>query len=164
MHSCHFEIYILKIQIKKYSDRNTITYKRKGFEDAWIDADNFLVMHDLSHYVIEKTMNYENGFWGIIKSGVHPEEFLIKERREKIITSDEAWYAEHMANLVLIELSQGIFDDFNSVLEQTLKTTHPNLPIVQISTAKINSIRKFYKELIDEWTILENGEMMLLEF
>ena len=109
LHSFHFEIYILKIQIKKDSDRNTITYKRKGLEDAWIVADNFLVMHDLSHYVIEKTMNYENAFWGIIKSGIHPAEFLIKERRETITTSDEAWYAEHMANFIFDGAISGYF-------------------------------------------------------
>ena len=154
----------MKIQIKKDSGRNTITYKRKGLEDAWIVADDFLVMHDLSHYVIEKTMNYGNAFWGMIKSGIHPEEFLIKERREKIITSDQAWYAEHMANLILMELSQGIFEDFNSVLQQTLKTTNPNQPLIQISAEKIDIIRKLYRELIDKWKMLENGELMLLEF
>ncbi len=144
----NFEIYILKIHIKKDSARNTITYKRKGLEDAWIVADHFLVMHDLSHYVIEKTMNYENAFWGMIKSGIHPEEFLIKERREKILTSDEAWYDEHMANLFLMELSQGYFEDFNTVLHQTLKTTNPNLPLVQISAEKKILLESYTRSLL----------------
>lgn len=53
----------MKIIIKKKSDnKHTISYIREGFEDYWIEADNFLVIHDLCHFAIESTLQYKHAF------------------------------------------------------------------------------------------------------
>ena len=110
----------MEIEFKKREGRkHIITYKREGIDDFWMEADNFLILHDLSHYAIESTLQYTCAFWGLIKSGVNPTIFENKEERDKILISEEAWYTECLANLFLIELTQGEFENFNAVFKDS---------------------------------------------
>ncbi len=46
-------------------------------------------------------------FWGLVPTGINPDVFENKETRDALQLSNEAWYTEHLANLLLIEITQG---------------------------------------------------------
>lgn len=149
---------------KRQGKKHIISYQREGKDLHWVEADDFLILHDLSHYAIETTLGYKTAFWGMIKDGVDPEQFLIKEVRDRLFVSNEAWYAENMANLVLIEWSQGKFDDFNQVLNQVIHENSSELPSIELDEKQIIDMRETYKNLVDQWDDLPNDGQLFLTF
>ena len=155
----------MEIEFKKREGRkNIITYKREGKDDYWIEADNFLILHDLSHYAIESTLQYTSAFWGLIKAGVNPTIFENKEERDKILISEEAWYTECLANLFLIELTQGEFENFNAVFKDSFVQMYPSIPFIEMSSTTVNQIRTHYNKLVNDWKLLKEGGSLLLTF
>jgi hypothetical protein len=149
---------------KRTGSKNIISYQGPSLPDQWVEADYFLILHDLSHFAIETKLGYQSAFWGLIKSGIHPSVFENKEARDKILISNEAWYAECLANLFVIELTQGAFEDFNEVLHQSLKQMNKNIPELQLTANQINDIRDYYKQLVNQWKALEPDQSMELIF
>ena len=155
----------MKIIIKKKAgNKHTISYIREGFEDYWIEADDFLVLHDLCHYAIETTLQYKNAFWGLIKKGINPGVFENKETRDALALTNETWYAEHLANLLLIEFTQGKFEDINAMLEQSLRQQNSRIPTIQFSNIVVEEIRALLHTLIENWRLVEVGDYLSLDF
>jgi hypothetical protein len=153
------------IQIKKRANsKHIISYVRDGLETYWIEADNFLVLHDLCHFVIETTLGYKSAFWGLVNSGINPSDFEDKEKRDRLNLSNEAWYAEHLANLFLIEYAQGTFENINEVFKQCMLEHNPNVAIIQFSDAEIEAIRTSLHQLIDAWNHVKDGSYLTLDF
>jgi hypothetical protein len=155
----------LKIIIKKKAgNKHTISYIREGFEDYWIEADDFLVLHDLCHYAIESTLQYKNAFWGLIAKGINPSVFENKETRDALDLANEAWYAEHLANLLLIEFTQGKFEDINAMLEQSLRQQNSRIPTIQFSNIVVEEIRALLHTLIENWRSVKEDDNLSLNF
>jgi hypothetical protein len=155
----------VKIQIKKRGNsKHIISYVRDGLEAYWIEADNFLVLHDLCHFAIETTLGYKTAFWGLVNSGINPSDFEDKKKRDRLNLSNEAWYAEHLANLFLIEYSQGAFENINEVFKQCMIEHNPNIAMKQFSDTDIAAIRTSLYHLIDNWNMVEEGNFFSLEF
>ena len=155
----------MKIIIKKKAgNKYTISYIREGFEDYWIEADDFLVLHDLCHYAIETTLQYKNAFWGLIAGGINPSIFENKETRDSLELANEAWYAEHLANLLLIEFTQGEFEDIHAILEQSLRQQNSRIPTIQFSNIVVEEIRALLHTLIENWRVVEVGDYLSLDF
>ena len=155
----------MKIIIKKkVGNKHNISYIREGFEDYWIEADNFLILHDLCHYAIETTLQYKNAFWGLIAGGINPSIFENKETRDSLELTKEAWYAEHLANLLLIEFTQGKFEDINAMLEKSLQQQNPLIPTIQFSNIVIVEIRALLHTLIENWRVVKEGDYLSLDF
>ena len=155
----------MKIQIKnRANSKHIISYVRDGLETYWIEADNFLVLHDLCHFAIETTLGYKTAFWGLVNSGINPSDFEDKEKRDRLNLSNEAWYAEHLANLFLIEYSQGTFENINEVFKQCMLEHNPSIAIIQFSDTEIEAIRTSLHQLINSWNMVEDGNFLTLEF
>jgi hypothetical protein len=155
----------VKIQIKKrVNSKHIVSYLRDGLETYWIEADNFLVLHDLCHFAIETTLEYKTAFWGIVNSGRNPSDFEDKEKRDSLNLSNEAWYAEHLANLFLIEYTQGSFENINEVFKKCMLEHNPNVAIKQFSDTEIEAIRTSLHELIHAWKQVEEGSYLTLDF
>ncbi len=155
----------MKIIIKKKAgNKHTISYIREGFEDYWIEADDFLVLHDLCHYAIETTLQYKNAFWGLIAKGINPSIFENKETRDALELANEAWYAEHLANLLLIEFTQGKFEDINAMLEQSLRQQNSRIPTIQFSNIVVEEIRALLHTLIENWRSVKEDDNLSLNF
>lgn len=158
---------ILKVEIsfkKREGKKNIISYQRAGLPDYWLEADDFLILHDLSHYAIETQLGYQSAFWGLIKSGVNPSIFENKEARDQILISNEAWYAESLANLFVIELTQGAFDNFNLVFQESVNQMNKNIPDFYLSVDQINGIRNYYQQLAEAWKALASEQELILHF
>ncbi len=155
----------MKIQIKKRSNsKHVISYLRDGLETYWIEADNFLVLHDLCHFAIETTLGYKTSFWGLIASGINPNVFENKEKRDALELSNEAWYSEHLTNLLLIEFTQGLYDNINEMLEQSLMQQNPSISVIKISSTELTAIRSLFYKLIDNWNAVKDGNYLSLDF
>ena len=155
----------MKIIIKKKAgNKHTISYIREGFEDYWIEADDFLVLHDLCHYAIESTLQYKNAFWGLIAKGINPSVFENKETRDALDLANEAWYAEHLANLLLIEFTQGKFEDINAMFEQSLLQQNYRISIIQFSSIVVEEIRANLHTLIENWRSVKEDDNLSLNF
>lgn len=155
----------MKIQIKKRANsKHIISYVRDGLETYWIEADNFLVLHDLCHFAIETTLGYKTAFWGLVNSGINPSDFEDKEKRDRLNLSNEAWYTEHLANLFLIEYAQGAFENINEVFKQCMLEHNPSIAIIQFSDAEIEAIRTSLHQLIHTWKQVEEGSYLTLDF
>ena len=155
----------MKIQIKKRSNRkHVISYLRDGLETYWIEADNFLVLHDLCHFAIETTLGYKTAFWGLIASGINPNVFENKEKRDALELSNEAWYAEHLANLFLIEYMQGRFENINEIFKQCMLEHSSNVAMKQFSDTEIKAIRISIDQVIEKWKNIEDDNLLSLEF
>jgi len=127
-------------------------------------ADDFFVMHDLSHFAIEKTLGYTEAFMGMLNRGMDIKEFENRERRLQLTIAPEAVFAENMANLFLMEIAQGNLQDFNQTLVQSFKSMGKELEAPELSNHEIQSIRDYLHKLIDKWKNLEMGKTMLLSY
>src|ERR1700730_15417054 len=128
------------LKIKKSGSKpHVISYIRNDGSETWTHADDFFVLHDLSHFALEKKMQYKTAFMGMLNSGMDIKDFEDREKRKKIIVTREGWYAENMANLFLIELSQGVFEDFNTVSRESFEKLNLGLPAPRLTDEEISS-------------------------
>jgi hypothetical protein len=149
---------------KRVNRKHLIVYKRIGQADYWLEADDFLIFHDLSHYAIERTLKYNNAFWGLIKSGINPSIFENKIERDQLFITDEAWYAECLANLFLIEITQGKFENFHQVFRESFMQMYPEKTTPKITDQEIDAIRSYYAELIQQWKSLKTDQLLTVTF
>lgn len=147
---------------KNIGKPHMICYKRDDGSTTRMPADNFFVRHDLSHYAIEKIMGYTTAFMGMLNKGLDIKDFEDREKRKRMIVSREARNAEQMANLFLMEIAQGDFDDFNDILKQTFGATEHEHEAPVLSSSELGTIRKYLRELYESWDHLPAGETMSL--
>jgi hypothetical protein len=149
---------------KNAGKQHIILYIRNDGSQTWMHSDDFFVMHDLSHYVLEKTLGYTTAFMGMLNDGMDIKDFEDREKRNKIIVSKEAAYAENMANLFLVEILQGNFENFNEISRQAFETSWKNFPPPHLSDEEINAVRAFLKQILKQWKELPAGETTTLTF
>ncbi len=76
--------------------------------------------------------------------------------------SKEAWYSENMANLFLIEISQGESEDFNNLSGEAFKKMEGLYDPPVLTAEEISSIRNFLRTLLQQWKELPSGGKMFL--
>jgi hypothetical protein len=91
-------------------------------------------------------------------------DFENREKRLQMVISKEAWYSENMANLFLIEIAQGQFDDFNSVAKEAFGMMKHHFPAVALTKEELACIRSYLRQLLTDWNKLPSGETMTLTF
>ena len=143
---------------------NVVLYKRDNGSETWMKADDFFVRHDLSHFAVEKKMGYKTAFMGMLNSGIDIQDFENREKRKQLVLTQEACNAENMANLFLIEMAQGNFEDFNQVAASTFPNISHQYSPPTLATAQIEDARMYVRELIMSWNTLAPGETMTLTF
>jgi hypothetical protein len=127
-------------------------------------ADEFLVRHDLSHYSLEKTLGYSTAFMGILNQGGEIKDFEDRIKRKSMLLSDQAVWAENMANLFLMENAQGRLEDFNLVLTTSFNPMGTGARCPQLSTGQLDEVRILFARLLEDWQVLPPGQTLVLEF
>jgi hypothetical protein len=155
----------MELQITRNSDKpHVIKYTRDNGTATWMPADDFFVQHDLSHYAIEKTLHYTSAFMGMLNEGMDIKDFENREKRNQMTITQEAIYAENMANLFLMEVIQGNFDDFNKVSQQAFETMTTQYTPPSLGEKQLFDVRTFLRQLLKNWKELPAGETMTLNF
>ena len=127
-------------------------------------SDDFFIRHDLSHYAIETILQFKTAFYGMIQNGMDIRDFENKEKRKALLITAEAWYAENMANLFLMETKNGNFEDFNSISSQTLAEMNLPFPALLLNEDDLNTIRNYLQQLLFQWNQLPTGDTLRLNF
>ena len=149
---------------KNTGKQNVIKYIRDNETETWMYCDDFFIRHDLSHYALEKILGYKTAFNGMLNAGMDIRDFDDKEKRAKLSVTAEAWYAENMANLFLIEIAQGKFADFNEVQQAAFVSFNQQYPPIRLQEDEIAAVRKYLSELLAQWNGLPAGETLELSF
>ena len=155
----------MELQITKNTGKlHVILYKRNNGSETWMKADDYFVRHDLSHYAIEKILHYTTAFMGMLNNGMDIRDFENHEKRKSLTVTKEAWYAENMANLFLIEITQGRFEDFNAVSASAFANMALDMEPPNLAAESINAIRNYLEELLTRWKNLPADQTMFLNF
>lgn len=155
----------MQLQITRNSDKpHVIKYIRDKGTVTWMAADDFFVQHDLSHYAIEKALQYTSAFMGMLNNGMDIKDFENREKRNQMAITKEAMYAENMANLFLMEVIQGNFDDFNKTSKQAFETMNTQYPAPSLNEKQLFDVRTFLRQLLKTWKELPAGETITLNF
>jgi hypothetical protein len=158
-------LYNMQIRFKKNAGKlHSLSYTRDDGTITWMQGDDFLVSHDLTHYVIESTLHYTTAFNGMLNNGMNLKDFEDKEKRDRLTVTAEAVYAENFANLFLVEVSQGVFEDFNAVQLGAFISFSKQYEPVTLPPEKIESIRSYLRELLQRWKELPVGDTLVLDF
>lgn len=78
---------------------------------------------------------------GMLNAGMDIRDFENREKRKQLAISQEAWYAENMANLFLIEYGQGYFNNFNQVSAAAFTAIALNVPAPQHADHEVEAVR-----------------------
>ena len=151
--------------ITKNQDRkHVICYQRDDGSQTWMYSDDFFVRHDLSHFAVEKWLGYRSAFMGMLNNGMDIEDFADRQLRSQMEISEEAVYAENMANLFLMEIAQGPFDDFNQVVGNAFVDFGKPIKPPVLTDEQLAGIREFYRDLLCRWDGLPAGTKLSLIF
>ncbi len=149
---------------KNIGKPNIIKYIRDNGSITWMYGDDFFIRHDLSHFALEKTLGFTTAFNGMINAGMDIKDFDNKEKRAMLTVTAEAYYAENMANLFLMEQLQGTLENFNTIQQSTFQSQQLNVPVLTIPDDKLKQIRVYLAQLLQHWKDLPSGETMKLIF
>ena len=158
-------LYEMLIRLTKNTNQpHILKYIRDNGTETWTYGDDFFIQHDISHFALETILAYKTAFNGMVNSGMNLSDFENREKRAFINITDEAWYAENMANLFLTEISQGVFEDFNEVQQQTFQSFNLTYPVITLTDPIIQAIRSYLGLLLLQWKELLPNETLELTF
>lgn len=113
--------------------------------------------HDLTHYAVETTLGYEQGFFGLVASGWEIEDTTGKGRRGPI--PEEATEVESVVGLLDQERASGATwtaAEFAQSVRQGLTR--------KLDEAGLRAIRSRRGELFRRWAAVETGGKLELEY
>jgi len=156
------------IQFRRKSEKELLLIiTRTDGTETWSQIHPGLILHDIAHYAVEKVLEFKNGFFGIIDSGVEIEDFESHESRNKIpiLTTlpIEAIQTEHIVNLLQIEyLQKTEQQSFMKTLQDVFKSNDLSFPIM-LNDDNLKEIREEFYNLADKLIALQSGDLLQLE-
>lgn len=115
----------------------------------------FFALHDLTHLAVESTLNYRQGFFGLIAVGWEIEDTTGKGNRGPL--PSETSEVEQLVGLLFTELASGAIwsaEEFNESAGCSRKWT----------VVEIDAIRKRRAELFQFWAAVPVGETLELHY
>jgi hypothetical protein len=160
----------LKITVKKSIEKSSVlNIRRSDGSTTWSKLHRGMETHDLAHYVVEKTLQFNYAFYSIIDKGFDISDFeLPKDERPKDLQPKhlhpEALITEHIVNLLEIEfLNSGFNANFITDLKQILEDNHLPFP-EQLNSETLEIIRAQYHNLVNQWRCLKSNEELSVAF
>ena len=117
----------------------------------------FFALHDLTHFAVETTLGYRQGFFGLVAEGWEMEDTTGKGARGPL--PPEAVEVEGIVGLFDAERSGGqiwTVDEFNEFA--AMKGAH------ELSFDEIVRVKKKRSELFQQWSAVEPGATLELKF
>jgi hypothetical protein len=140
-------------------------------------AHTFAIPHDLAHYVVEKTLMIEDGFWGSIAAGaVFPTmTYLGGRRKPRAAERSSALLKANARTLADAEILVCIFngtieqghDENSAVLARRLqqdRLPHPGKKPRAISPNDIAAVYSAYKVLRQDWEKVPIGGTLVRQW
>ena len=148
---------------KRKKNDHIISCKRKDGSVTWMHNSPFFITHDICHYALETTLQLKKGFYGLVAAGTDIKEFDLPREKRTVQLTDESIFAEQMVNLLTIEYSQGIMENFMvTIKEVCAKNGIKTMP--EMNEEQLQEIRNLYRQLMNQWNLLLPEETMNLIF
>lgn len=165
----------LTIRLKRHSDGTaSLTCLRADGSSTWQrqhgPLGRFFPPHDLTHYAVETTLGYRNGFYGLIASGWNIQDFAKPFPRGPIPT--EALEVELIVGFFDAErqsptkMTEAEFNDHAERYQAARQSKRPGALGVapRLSEEQIEAVREYRSDLLSRWFQLSPGEAMELRF
>ena len=130
--------------------------------------------HDAVHVIVESFFDLENGFWGLIESGMDPQEVGELAKNAGHASAKRADIPEeHIIDLIIAERivecyeaelwsGQSDIATFKSVLEAACQSSHVNFP--KVDDDMISSASLALKKSANDWKALDVGQSMSMNW
>lgn len=147
-----------------------VSYRLKGV------AHHFAIPHDLAHFLVEKTLNLHQGFWGNVADGAvfNSMSHLGGRRKPKAAERSDNLLKKNAAQLNEAEALVRIFNDTieqghderSPVLHARLRErfARPELDFRRFSEAEISDVYCAYKDMLSKWQRLPVGGRLELHW
>lgn len=161
---------MLRIQFEKQNDGSMVfRCTRADGSSTWqkhaSKASMFFPFHDLTHYAVESTFAFGNGFYGLIAQGWDVTDSGGKGARGRLPA--EAVVVEHMVGLFDRERVGGASAltaiEFNGILQELVDSGSITSPPV-VTEQQLQAVRTRINELYDTLSSLQPGAAMELAF
>ena len=127
-------------------------------------VNNFFISHDICHYAAETVIPLKNAFFGMVAAGINIENFDLPKEQRNFQLTEEAILAEHLVNLLTIEVTQGKMENFLEVFSGIYEE-HVGTKLYRLVTEnKLEEIRNKITDLLQQWNLLEETKTMTLLF
>lgn len=154
----------MEIKLIKTGAEPVLTCKRKDGSITWRHVIPFFIGHDLSHFAVESTVPLKKAFFGLVAEGIDISAFDLPREQRNFQLTEEAILAEHLVNLLTIELSQGKMENFlelfATIYDEQVGTSFHKI----ITGEKLEEIRGKLNVLMQQWQALAETESMTLIF
>ena len=148
---------------KRENNDHIISCKREDGSVTWNHNSPFFITHDICHYALETTLQFKEAFYGLVAAGTDIKEFDLPRDKRTVQLTDEAIFAEQMVNLLTIENSQGIMENFMVTINDVcIKGGIKEMP--EMTEDQLQEIRNLYRQLMNQWNLLLPEETMTLIF
>ena len=155
----------MKISFTKTGkDEHVFSCIRKDGSTTWQHVSPFFMMHDLCHYAVETTLALKNAFFGMVASGIDITNFDLPKEQRNIQLTDEAIFAEHLVNLLVIDYAQGRMENLIEIFTHVYDGKSGSKLLSYITDEKMEKIRKAYCDLLEQWKSTPVSESLNLLF
>ena len=150
----------LRIEITKRSDGGgVLRCIRADGSYTWQRQDRHaphFALHDLTHFAVESTLGFRQGFFGLIADGWDIEDTTGKGARGSL--PDEALQVERIVGMLDAERAGATLWPVEDFKGQTLMHGR------QLTEEEIQSVRARRAELFAQWSAVEPGGKIQLDF
>jgi len=165
----------LTIRFKRHPDGTaSLTCVRADGTSTWQRQQGSLGVvfppHDLTHYAVETTLGYRNGFYGLIAQGWNIDDFAKPFPRGPIpVEAQEVELIVGFFDTERRSLTQMTEAEFNDHAERYLAARQSKRPgalgtAPRLSESQIEAVRQCRSVLLARWSELGPGEAMELTF
>jgi hypothetical protein len=147
-----------------------VSYRLKGVAHA------FAIPHDLAHFVVEKALRLDRGFWANVADGAvfKSMSYIAGRRKPKAAERSESLLKSNAAPLNEAEALVRIFndtieqghDESSPLLQQRLqqRLARPGLAFRRFSAAEISDVYSAYRDMLSKWEKLAVGGRLDLQW
>jgi hypothetical protein len=158
----------LKLRLKKKNDGEpVVTFVRAdgSSTSGRLGSGGFGAVHDLTHYVVERSLALRSGFFGLLAQGWQMGDFNAPGAAARV--PDEAIVAEcvvgQLANVVLGDQPLDPAE-FNWLVAGAVAAVRPGATVPVLSSETLSRVHRQLLRLLDEWRALPPGRVLELEF
>ena len=159
---------MLAVQLTKRKDGGTVLRcVRADGSVTWQKQDRhagFFASHDLTHFAVESTLGFRDGFFGLIAQGWDIEDTTGKGQRGR--PPAEATEVEHIVGSLDLERACGsatTANDFNAQAAATASSQGRPVPR-ELTDDDLGRVRSRQGELFAQWHALPAGATLELGF
>ena len=155
------------IQFHKKQDKpHTLRCIRADGSVTWSTLKTgFDIDHDLTHYAVEKTVPFNHGFYGLLKSGVNINDWQLPKEERPINLKWNNLPLDARHSEIVVGVFQGTPNNNEFWDNLTMQLTHFNLPeLPQLTPSVYAAILLKMNELRTAWRDLEVNDILELEF